>query len=221
MSNPASSTAFDHFGDLSEYPEYVAPKVIALSRSYVARTGVPFIREVAADIFTRTYFTHCTKCTFCAQQCCSYGVDVDAAVYENLKTVRKDVERITGRAFDSCFTGSFTPDAEYPGGGAHRSIVVDGRCVFLNRANGLCNLHALAIELGRDYHELKPLISALFPLTFGDGLLLVTEEVMEKSLACLGDGPSLYDGVRSELEYYFGDAFVAELDAIKAKVLAG
>lgn len=221
MSDSSPDGVVDHFDDLSDYPDYQAPAVIRLSRAYVARMGVPMIREVAADIFTRTYFTHCTKCTFCAQQCCSYGVDVDKAVYDQLTKVRADVERITGRSFDSCFTGKFETDAEYPGGGAHRAIVVDGRCVFLNRKNGLCNLHALAIDLGRDYHELKPLISALFPLTFGDGLLLVTEEVMEKSLACLGDGPSLYDGVRSELEYYFGADFVAELDAVKARVLAG
>ena len=42
---------------------------------------------------------------------------------------------------------------------------------------------------------------------------------MDKSLVCAGDGPSLYDGVRGELAYYFGRGLVEELDALKAQAL--
>ncbi len=41
--------------------------------------------------------------------------------------------------------------------------------------------------------------------------------MLDKSLACAGDGPTVYEGARDELKYYFGEAFVAELDALKSK----
>ena len=44
----------------------------------------------------------------------------------------------------------------------------------------------------------------------------VMDEVEDGTLVCLGQGPTLYQGVRSELEYYFGPSFVEELDAIEA-----
>ena len=31
-------------------------------------------------------------------------------------------------------------------------------------------------------------------------------------------GPSLYDGARDELRYYFGDGLIAELDELKAEL---
>jgi hypothetical protein len=77
-------------------------------------------------------------------------------------------------------------------------------------------LHAFALEKGLDYHDLKPVLSTLFPLTFDDGVLHVMDEVEDRTLVCLGQGPTLYRGVRAELEYYFGPSFVEELDAIEA-----
>jgi hypothetical protein len=37
---------------------------------------------------------------------------------------------------------------------------------------------------------------------------------VDKSLQCIDDGPSLYQGVRGEIEWYFGPGLVAELDAL-------
>ena len=34
------------------------------------------------------------------------------------------------------------------------------------------------------------------------------------TLVCAGNGPTLYQGARAELAYYFGSAFIAELDAL-------
>lgn len=88
--------------------------------------------------------------------------------------------------------------------------------MFLNRRDRGCQLHAFALEKGLDYHDLKPVLSTLFPLTFDDGVLHVMDEVEDRSLVCLGSGPTLYRGVRAELAYYFGAALVAELDEIEA-----
>ena len=57
-------------------------------------------------------------------------------------------------------------------------------------------------------------MSTLFPVTFGDGALLCSEELTDASLVCAGEGPTAYEMARAELRHYFGDALVAELDAL-------
>jgi hypothetical protein len=59
-------------------------------------------------------------------------------------------------------------------------------------------------------------VSILFPLTFEGGALVASGELEDKSLICVDQGPNVYDGLRGELEWYFGRAFVAELDAIRS-----
>lgn len=70
----------------------------------------------------------------------------------------------------------------------------------------------MALETNGDYHDLKPLVSTLFPVTFGDATLLCSEELGDGSLVCAGEGPTAYEMARPELAYYFGDGLVAELD---------
>jgi hypothetical protein len=82
-------------------------------------------------------------------------------------------------------------------------------------------LHSYALEKGLDYHELKPMVASLFPVTFDGGLLHPSNEIADRSLQCIDDGPTLYEGVRSEIEWYFGEALVAELDVFKKALLAG
>jgi hypothetical protein len=77
-------------------------------------------------------------------------------------------------------------------------------------------IHSYAIERGLDYHDLKPMVSALFPATFDDGLLHPSNEIVDRSLQCIDDGPTVYRGIRSEIAWYFGEALVAELDALEA-----
>jgi hypothetical protein len=49
-------------------------------------------------------------------------------------------------------------------------------------------------------------------VTFGDGVLFCSEELVDGSLVCAGTGPTAYDMAREELAYYFGAELVAELD---------
>ena len=100
------------------------------------------------------------------------------------------------------FEPALTADADFPGGSATRTTVVDGRCVFLQRDTRGCTLHAVSLEHGADYHLLKPMVSALFPVTFGDQVLLCSEELAEGSLVCAGDGPTAYEMARAELRFF-------------------
>jgi hypothetical protein len=76
-------------------------------------------------------------------------------------------------------------------------------------------LHTYALSRGLDYHEVKPLVCSLFPVTFDGGLLHPSNEIEDRSLQCIDDGPTLYRGVRAEIAFYFGPALVAELDELE------
>ncbi len=184
-----------------------------LSRPYISRAGAPVIRRVDSAIFTSRYFGACLSCSFCRDACCAHGVDVDVDTAARILAQAPEIEAVVGFDRSHWFTSERTPDADAPGGAQVRTRVVNGACVFLNRAGRGCLLHAFALGTSQDYHTLKPIVSALFPLTFGHGTLFVSDELDDGSLVCGGDGPTVYEAARGELAYYFGDALVAELDA--------
>jgi hypothetical protein len=167
-------------------------------------------------IFRHAYFMNCLQCTYCNDSCCQYGVDVDAENVARLEALADEIERFTGVARDRWFTGEWTNDAEFPGERHTRTRVEDGACVFRNRAGRGCTIHAFALARGIDYHELKPMVSVLFPITFDAGLLHPSSEIEDRSLQCYADGPTIYRGVRSEIAWYFGSPLVDELDALEA-----
>jgi hypothetical protein len=195
------------------------PAIVALGRAYPSIFGAPFIAAVDPRIFALRYFTHCMDCGFCADQCCSYGVDIDTGNMERLRALGPDFAAKIATPPERWFTSEITADAEFPGGRHARTTVTDRGCVF--RAPRGCAIHAHCIEAGLDYHDYKPMVSVLFPLTFEAGVLVASCEAEDGTLICAGTGPSLYDGARGELLHYFGAAFVAEIDAIRSAGLAG
>jgi hypothetical protein len=192
----------------------------ALSRPYASRWGVPVVARVDTAIFLHRYFMRCMECTYCFDSCCQYGVDVDAHNVERLRAHAVDLERYTGVPQDRWFSGEWTEDAEFPGGRHTRTRVEGGACVFRSRTGRGCMVHSFALERGIDYHEVKPMVSALFPVTFDEGLLHSSTEIVDRSLQCIDDGPTVYRGIRGEIAWYFGDSLVAELDELEHAELA-
>ncbi|MEP6618825.1 MAG: hypothetical protein ABJE47_05905 [bacterium] len=190
----------------------------SLSRAYVARDGAPDIRAVDDGIFRRRYFGHCMQCGFCADACCQHGVDVSVVERDRILARAPEIATRLGTDPARWFTATITRDGDFPGGAATRTAVMDGRCAFLSRTSRGCVLHSIALDSGTDYHLLKPMVSALFPVTFGDGALFCSEELLDGSLVCGGSGPTAYEMAREELAYYFGDALVAELDELARAV---
>ena len=172
------------------------------------------MRAVDTAIFTHRYFGHCMRCGFCGDACCQHGVDVSVVERDRILGRAAELEPHVGVAASGWFSATIAADADFPGGAVTRTTVVNGRCVFLRRDARGCVLHAHSIQAGTDYHLLKPMVSALFPVTFGDETLLCSEELAQGSLACAGAGPTAYAMARAELHYYFGAALVAELDAL-------
>jgi hypothetical protein len=118
------------------------------------------------------------------------------------------------------FDPGYTYYEEYAGNQFTRINTQGPRCVFISKDQRGCGLHRYAISKQMDYHEIKPLVCILFPLSFGEGILSVAPELEDDSLVCSGSGYSAYQSLRSELEYYFGHEFVEELDGIEKEVLA-
>jgi hypothetical protein len=196
------------------------PSVIPLPRPFPSRDGVPVIARVDTRLFTERYFTHCLQCGFCHDWCCSHGVDIELPRAEAILRHAPALEAYTGIARDRWFEPGIERDADFPGGGAMRTRVENGRCVFLNRAGRGCLIHAFCLERDMDYHDLKSMVDCLFPVTFAGDVLCAADEVTDGELVCMNQGPSLYRGARAELAYYFGDACVAALDAVEAAVAA-
>jgi hypothetical protein len=143
-------------------------------------------------------------------------VDVDVANADRLRAHAEALEEYTGVPEERWFTGVWNEDQEFPGGRHTRTRVEDSACVFRNRKARGCMIHSFALERGLDYHELKPMVSVLFPVTFDEGLLHVSNEIADRSLQCIDDGPTVYEGIRSEIGWYFGPELVSELDGLAA-----
>lgn len=195
--------------------------VIKLSRAFASIHQVPVVDRVHSEIFSLRYFQPCLSCSFCHDQCCSYGVDVELPVYEKILELGPKLGLGTKETLEGMFTGEWTKDPEFPGGRMTRTRTQGGRCVFLNRTGRGCSLHSSALAHGLDYHQLKPMVSSLFPLTFNEGLLHASDEMIEKSLICAGEGESLYQGGRGELLYFFGEDLVYELDTLSRQQAEG
>ena len=194
------------------------PAVAPLARAYVARGGAPSVRAVDLAIFTRRYFGHCLACSFCNDSCCQHGVDVSVVERDRILARARELAPLVRHAPEHWFTPGLGADADFPGGQATRTAVVDGACVFRTRGARGCALHAFSLSEGADYHDLKPMVSALFPVTFGDATLFCSEELVDGSLSCTGDGPTAYEMARAELAYYFGAELVGELDRMAGAV---
>ncbi len=188
--------------------------MISLSREFPSIFGAPVIRGVDERIFALRYFARCMSCGFCNDQCCSYGVDIDAANMDRLRGLGAAFENFAGVPEREWFTPALTIDPEFPSGLYGRTRSVDGKCVFADRVGRGCRIHAFCARNGLDYHLYKPLVSILFPLTFEHGALVPSPETLDGTLVCNGEGETLYAGVRDELAYYFGAAFTAELDTL-------
>lgn len=189
--------------------------VIDLRTPVASRYGVPVVSRVDVSIFEKRYFTHCLSCTFCVDRCCSFGVDVDLLHKAEIERRADAIEAYTGVSRDRWFREDLIEDPEMPGGGAVRTQVEDGACVFLDRLNRGCLLHRFCSDMGIDYRSVKSFVDCLFPLTVTDATLAPADEVDDRTLVCVGQGPTLYDGLRDELSYYFGHPLLHQLDALR------
>ena len=191
-------------------------RLIKLSRAYPSVRGAPVISAVDSDIFVLRYFTVCMDCTFCHDTCCSYGADIDMDNVERVKSLGKDFEDYAGLPASAWFDNNVIEDGEFPSGAQMRVRAENRHCIFLNTKGRGCKIHSYCLERGLDYHVYKPFVCFLFGVTFEYGNLVPSNEIKDGSLICYGDGPTLFEAARGEIEAFFGPDLVAELEQVRA-----
>ena len=192
--------------------------IIPLTREYAS--GNMVISFVHRDIFLKTYFARCLECNFCHDWCCSFGADVDIQNVEKIQQRREEILPFVRPPEGEWFEAEYAYYEEYAGNQYTRINPQGPRCVFISKDQRGCGLHRYALSKQMDYHEIKPLVCILFPLSFGEGILSLAPELDDDSLICSGSGCSAYQSIRNELEYYFGREFVEELDGVEKEVLS-
>lgn len=192
----------------------IGAMIIPLDKPYPSIHGLPVIDRVDSAIFSRRYFAHCMACGFCGDSCCQYGVDIDCENVARIEAVADRLEPFVGVPRDQWFEPGYEADPVFPDGRVTRTQVKDGACVFLNRKGRGCLLHSFALQEGVSPNDLKPLVSAIFPVTFDAGCLCPSDEILDNELICRDQGSSLYEGARSDLGHYFGAGLLVVLDGL-------
>ena len=190
--------------------------IISLGKEYTSDTmAISFVHR---DIFLKKYFARCLECNFCHDWCCSFGADIDVQNVERIQQRKEEILPFVRPPEGEWFETEYSYYEEYAGNQYTRIKTQGPRCVFISKDQRGCGLHRYAISKKMDYHEIKPLVCILFPLSFGEGILSLAPELDDDSLVCSGSGDSAYRSLRTELEHYFRREFVEELDEIEKKV---
>jgi Fe-S-cluster containining protein len=179
--------------------------------------SVPALKQVDSQIFTLRFFGACMQCTFCHDSCCQYGCDVNLHEKERILAVKTELAPFIDAPVEQWFKPEVFTDPDYESGQYVRANTKQGACVFLSRKGRGCGIHAFAMATGRDYHQIKPMVCWLFPVTWDKGVLRPNSDVKD-DLACAGTGQTLYQAARDEIAKVFGPALVQELDALAPTV---
>ena len=171
------------------------------------------ITSVDENVLVDHYHSRCMECPSCDDNCCHYGCPVDVSEMNRILTYRDELEQRTSLPASEWFTTETEPRNGFPSGEIVRTRVIDNRCVFLGKISRGCHLHALALEKGLDPHDIKPLICFLFPLTWDNSCLYVSEFLNE--LPCRNTGELILEAQIPELRMYLGDEFVSEIKQLQ------
>ncbi len=190
-----------------------------------------FVRRVVADCMTH-------RCVMVADEgvplphpraqleaCCQYGADVDVAERDNILTHTAQLRALLtpGAADAPWFTTEVQHDPDYPSGEHVRTATYtreDGvtGCVFLSHDRRGCAIHRAALEGGWDFHQVKPHICRLFPMSYEGDAICISDDYQDYDCADAPGAPSLYRVARDTLGAVFGPDLVAALDRVEATV---
>jgi hypothetical protein len=180
-----------------------------------------FTKRVVADCMSHRCAMHDTHAEK-LDACCQYGCDVDLFERDAI-LARADAIRpvLAADARDVPWFDESAPehDPDTPSGTVVRTAMHGDGCVFLAHDRRGCAIHRAAVEQDWDVRGVKPTICRLFPLTYGDGAIMVSDDYPDYSCAYEPGAPTLYRVTRTALAEIFGDELVRALDDAEARVL--
>jgi Fe-S-cluster containining protein len=196
----------------------------------------PRFRRAQKAIFTRRVVADCMQhqCVMVADEgvplaaprplleaCCQYGADVDLRERDAIMEHAAQIGALLtpGAREAPWFTDEVQDDPDYPSGQHVRTATFEGGCVFLSHDRRGCAIHRSALEAGWDFHQVKPHICRLFPLSYEDDAFCLSDDFVDYDCADRAGAPSVYRVARETIAAVFGPELVAALDATEA--LAG
>jgi Fe-S-cluster containining protein len=191
----------------------------------------PKFHRAEIAVFTKRVVTDCMSygCTIIAgnkkklDACCQYGCDVDLTERDAI-LAKADVIRpvLSPEVQNLPWFDESKPetDPDTPSGTVVRTAVHNEGCLFLTHDKRGCAIHRASLEQGWDFRGVKPTICRLFPLTYGDGAIMIAEDYVDYTCAFEPDAPTLYQAGRDALGDIFGPELVRAMDAAEARVLA-
>jgi Fe-S-cluster containining protein len=181
-----------------------------------------FTRRVVADCMTHSCTIHATG-TVKLDACCQYGCDVDLTERDAILARAEAIRPVLrAEARDQPWFDESAPeqDPDMPSGTVVRTATFGDGCIFLAHDRRGCAIHRASIEQGWDFRGTKPVICRLFPLSFGEGAIVISDDYPDYSCAYDAEAPSLYRVARDTLADIFGPELVAAMDAAEARILA-
>lgn len=190
----------------------------------------PRFRRAQRDIFTVRVTADCMshQCALLKEHgrvkldaCCQYGVDVDLGERDGILAHADELRSILrpAAAAQAWFSTEEKVDADFPSGRYVRTTTHGDGCVFLAHDGRGCAVHRASIEGGWDFHGIKPHVCRLFPLSYDQQSIVLSDDYRDYSCSRDASAPSVYRVGRDGLAAIFGADLVTALDAAEATVL--
>ena len=201
---------------MSEYVAIDHPRFKKVQRSI-------FVSKLAPDCMSHQCRLKKEDDTLKLDACCQYGVDVDVAERDGILAHAEQIKTILDDDVAELpwFHEKETEDKDFPSGKFVRTQTHGGGCIFLRHDARGCSIHRASVEAGWDFHGIKPNICRLFPMSYDDESIVMSDDYADYSCAFEDDTPSVYQVGRPDLLAIFGSELVTALDQVERDVLAG
>jgi Fe-S-cluster containining protein len=205
------------------------PEYLTLSHERFRRVDrAIFVRRVVADCLKHSCVqvaddgARLPKPRPLLEACCQYGADTDLGERDQILARREAIASLMDpdAAAAPWFTEQVEEDPDYPSGRHVRTATFRGGCVFLAHDKRGCAIHRAAFEQGWDFHGVKPNICRLFPLSYDEDVICISDDYEDYDCADAPGAPTLYRVGRDTLGALFGAELVAALDAVEASITA-
>ena len=164
---------------------------------------------IARELFT-TGFAHGEGPCRCSSNCCIHGVYLDVRERDRILAHKEEIARRmdSTQTTDAArwFDDPVREDTDFPSGRCVGTMVVNGKCAFLD-GHGRCSLQVAATTEGMDRWALKPLYCILFPIEISEGVVSFDPYLQDEESCCSTrerfDVP-LFQACRDELTHLLG-----------------
>ncbi len=181
-----------------------------------------FLRRVTPDCMNHTckLLKHDSRTKLDA--CCQYGVDADLHERDGILAHADQIRALLDEdARDRpWFKDEINADKDFPSGAYVRTNTHGDGCIFLAHDARGCAIHRASIEGGWSFEGIKPHVCRLFPLSYDDESIVLSDDYADYSCALDVTAPSVYRVARDVIEEIFGQDLVDALDRAEAIVTA-